>query len=483
MKAEESRDMKVCLLNDSFPPVIDGVANVVQNYASVMTDEKLAEAAVATPEYPGADYDIYPYKVYPYQSFDTTEIVKGYRAGNPLALHTINELGHFSPDIIHSHCPFSSTVMARLLRVDTGAPIVFTYHTKFDADIKRALKAKFLQKEAVNLIIRNVSACDEIWTVSKGAGEDLKELGYEGEYHVVNNGVDFAKGKADEKAVKDATNGFDLPEDIPMFLFVGRLMDYKGLPLIADALKKLSEAGIDYRMVFVGGGADAEKLQQDFMDAGIAVDIADGEEHAITEGHSGMTGRVIFTGPIYDREVLKAWNSRGDLFIFPSTYDTNGIVVRESAACGTASVLIKNSCAAEGITDGRNGYLIDETADSLAALLERLASRRDEMHRVGDCAMNEIYISWETSVRQAVDRYAEIIDNQRPGHGLLLPHRETMNELMDELHEDLSEGSQKLKKLPQNIYAGMMSNVNTVLDEAEGFGTSMHELVRDLLRR
>ena len=49
--------------------------------------------------------------------------------------------------------------------------------------------------------------------------------------------------------------------------------------------------------------------------------------------------------------------------------DTNGLVVREAAACGLASVLIKDSCAAEGITDGRNGFVIDENADAMASLL------------------------------------------------------------------------------------------------------------------
>ena len=42
---------KVCLLNDSFPPVIDGVANTVVNYATVIQRE-LGEAIVATPKYP-----------------------------------------------------------------------------------------------------------------------------------------------------------------------------------------------------------------------------------------------------------------------------------------------------------------------------------------------------------------------------------------------------------------------------------------------
>ena len=74
----------ISLLNDSFPPVIDGVANVVMNYAKILQEEKLADVMVATPAYPGAEYHSYHYWVVPYQSFDTTKIVKGYRAGNPL---------------------------------------------------------------------------------------------------------------------------------------------------------------------------------------------------------------------------------------------------------------------------------------------------------------------------------------------------------------------------------------------------------------
>ena len=37
--------MKVTLLNDSFPPVIDGVANVVMNYAKILQEEKLADVS------------------------------------------------------------------------------------------------------------------------------------------------------------------------------------------------------------------------------------------------------------------------------------------------------------------------------------------------------------------------------------------------------------------------------------------------------
>ena len=98
-----------------------------------------------------------------------------------------------------------------------------------------------------------------------------------------------------------------------------------------------------------------------------------------------------------------------DMFLFPTTYDTNGIVVREAAACGLGSVLINGSCAAEGIEDRRNGYLIDENAPSMAEAVKDLIANIDLAHKIGENAMNEIYIPWDESVRKAYERYKAVI--------------------------------------------------------------------------
>ncbi|MBR7044408.1 MAG: hypothetical protein IKI23_01945 [Lachnospiraceae bacterium] len=55
--------MKVCLLNESFPPVLDGVANVLINYANYLQKDFGASVIVGTPRYPGADYNKYDYPV------------------------------------------------------------------------------------------------------------------------------------------------------------------------------------------------------------------------------------------------------------------------------------------------------------------------------------------------------------------------------------------------------------------------------------
>ena len=445
--------MKVCLLNDSFPPVIDGVVNVMQNYAEHLMSDHGASVMVGTPEYPDATYDDYPYPVIPYPSINTSAMTSGYRTGNPFDGKAVSEMSAFRPDIIHSHCPASATVIARLLREQTEAPIIFTYHTKYDIDIERFFKVKAAAKEGVKAMVSNIEACDDVWVVSRGAGESLKALGYTGDYRVANNGVDFARGRVADELVSKATDGYDLPEGIPVFLFVGRMMTYKGIPIILDALSKLDKQGLDFRMVFIGKGPDMELFKKRSSELGLM-----GE---------GLRDKVIFTGPIYDRDVLRAWNTRADLFLFPSTFDTNGLVVREAAACGLASVLVKGSCAAEGITDGRNGFLIEENADSMATLLAEVSGDLSHLHQVGSCAMDEIYLSWESCVSDAYDRYQEILEAKHLGE---LPQKPKMpSDYLVSMTAGMMSEQDKIRTAwrdffgdIQNAAAGMMENIQEV---------------------
>ncbi len=51
-----TQKLNICLMNDSFPPIIDGVANAVINYANIINNE-LGRATVVTPLYPGVEDD------------------------------------------------------------------------------------------------------------------------------------------------------------------------------------------------------------------------------------------------------------------------------------------------------------------------------------------------------------------------------------------------------------------------------------------
>ena len=309
----------------------------------------------------------------------------------------------------------------------------------------RNVKLKAIADESIKAMVSNIEACDDIWVVSRGAGESLKALGFQGDYRVMNNGVDFSRGRVEDSLVEEVTKDYDLPKGIPVFLFVGRMMTYKGLPLILDALKLLYEDGQDFRMVFVGKGPDRQLLE-------------------VQAEKLGISAKCIFAGPEYDRNRLRAWNTRADLFLFPSTFDTNGLVVREAAACALPSVLIKGSCAAEGITDGRNGYVIEESAVAMAELLKSASKNLDTVHTVGVNAMNEIYLSWEDCVSEAYQRYEEILEAKARGT-LPVKKLQPTDYLVSVTAHRLSE-HEKLRRLGRELFndfketaVGMMENI------------------------
>ena len=425
------KNKTICLLNDAFPPVIDGVANAVFNYARILERDH-THALVVTPHMPGTDDSAYDFSVVRYPSIDTRKLF-GYVTGYPFSPEAAHEVEAQNVALLHTHCPVTSCLLARQLSEAYDLPLVLTWHTKYDIDIANAVKSRLLQEGALQALLRNVNACDEIWTVSKGAGENLRSIGYEGDYIVMPNGVDLPREKVSEDFIAETTSGYDLPPGVPCFLFIGRMMWYKGLRIILDALKSLDTDGTDFRMVFVGGGGDEKEVR------------AYAEELKLGR-------KLIFTGPVYDREELRAWYSRADLFLFPSTFDTNGLVVREAAASDTASVIVAGSCASEGVADNINGFLIDENADSLAAKLKELCAQPERMKAAGEGAGNDLYVSWTDAVARAYDRYGTVIDNYKSGvYGRRDPIRGSWMQSHGELMQILGDIDAAGKTLKRDI--------------------------------
>ena len=384
----------ICLLNDSFPPIIDGVSNTVANYARVIASRGNG-VCVVTPGNIDADDSAFNFPVIRYSGINLTKQI-GYTMGNPFSPSLLRKVTSMDVGLLHSHCPAISNFVAMELRAALNVPIILTYHTKFDIEIKKSLKSYFLVKSTINMLVDSVSSCDELWVVSRGAGENIRSLGYKGDYVVMNNGVDMKKHRADDALVHEVSSPYDLPAGVPVFLFVGRMQWYKGIRIILDALAALNAKDIDFRMVFVGKGLEEDEIKK-------------------YTAQLGLDRKCCFTGPVYDREKLAAWYTRADLFLFPSTFDTNGLVVREASACSLGSVLVKDSCASEGVQDGIDGLLIDENAESLAACLMNVIDHPEMMRRIGQAASENLYLSWDDAVSCAMERYEIVMDNYHSG--------------------------------------------------------------------
>ncbi len=382
---------KIALLNDSFPPKIDGVANTVYNYAKLLCDRD--DITVITPYYPNVE-DNYNFNVDRYFSFPASKRI-GYRVGNPMAFTNFKYFFKKNKfDIIHVHSPFASGVLSRIIRRKETVVIV-TYHTKFEEDFQKRLKTSFMQKIATRFIRSNIEACDEVWTVSDGAAQSLRAIGYSGPYFVMPNGTDMPKGKAPESHISAVCEKYGIPAGIPLVLFVGRMMWYKNVRLTMDACAEAKKRGFKFFALFVGDGYDRPDMIKYAKDIGI----------------DDVTS---FPGATTDRADLYALYSRATVFSFPSSYDTSGLVVKEAAACACPSILLRGSCASEGVVDGFSGYIADEeTSASVTQQLIKVLSNPDKAAEIGINAQEHVYVSWSDSVEKASARYDFLLEQKR----------------------------------------------------------------------
>jgi glycosyltransferase involved in cell wall biosynthesis len=380
--------------NDSFTPVMDGVTNVVKNYAYWL-DKKYGESYVATPAYPGyIDREEFP--VLRYYSIPLKKR-EPYRIG--LELLDINfrsTIKNISFDIVHAHCPFTSGAIAQQIARKKNIPIVATFHSKFYDDFKQVLKIDAFAKFCTRIVIDFFNRMDQVWTVSKGAADTLREYGYKGHIEVVPNGTDFDIPDNMEKLIEKTEKKLGINSSDLVFLFVGQHIWQKNIKLLVDSLNYIKEQ-IPYKMFFVGDGYAKEELESYVQELGLG-------------------GKVFFLGKILDRNYLRSLFARADLFLFPSVYDNAPIVVREAAAVGTPSLVIAKSNAAEGIVDNVNGFLSDNDSISYSKRIIEIIRKRDELKNIGNKAQATIYRNWESIVDEVYERYMGIIESYNRKH-------------------------------------------------------------------
>jgi glycosyltransferase involved in cell wall biosynthesis len=375
--------------NESFPPIVDGVANVVKNYAYWL-NKKYSSCCVVTPKHPDA-VDNYEYPVYRYSSVKVPTRHE-YRFGLP-QMHTSFwlDLKRIPFDIVHAHCPFTSGLAARSIARKRDIPMVATFHSKYKDDFKAALKSDVIVEGVLQMIASFYESADEVWTVNDASVETLREYGYQGDVYIMENGCDIDIRYPSPETDALVESRFGIPAKMPLFMYIGQHIWQKNLKMVIEALGALHNKGEKFHMLFVGDGARRADMERMVADL-------------------GMTDCVTFAGRIQDRDLVASIYLRSSAMLFPSMYDTSSLVPREAAACGCPTVLVRGSSTAQGITDGDNGFLIDNNAAALAETIAYILHQPDRARQVGDSARSTVYRSWEDAVDIAYQRYLYLID-------------------------------------------------------------------------
>lgn len=380
--------MKVLEVLDSFYPQIDGPINCIVNIAKTLNNKNLADVDLLVPKYK-KEVNVEGVNIF---RCPTVKGPEGYMMCLPQLNKSIKKLIR-NYDLIHVHSPFPLGRYAINVAKKYNIPTLFTIHTKYKSDFERMLKSKALQNFMLRYIMQPVNKSDYVLSVSNGASETLKEYGYKGKnIFVIRNGTDMKPCPSNEKIEKELIEKYDLKDNV-VFLFVGRIVENKNIQFSLDVLRKMKEKFDKFKFLIVGSGNYEDKLKK------------------LVEEYN-LQNNVVFVGKVIDRDVLASFYKVADLFLFPSTFDTCGIVVIEAAANKLASVLIENSCASELVENGKNGLTYPENLSVWAEELLKIVHLKSKMKSLGEEAFNSVYFKWEDVAVKYYEFYQKVLNKK-----------------------------------------------------------------------
>jgi UDP-glucose:(heptosyl)LPS alpha-1,3-glucosyltransferase len=209
--------------------------------------------------------------------------------------------------------------------------------------VKRAEKGVFTSARLKAVICNSRMVKQEIVRRFGTADEKL---------HVIYNGVNLEQFHPRlRKHRHDLRARFGIPNDAPLFLFVGSGFERKGVAAALDALARLPKNAF---LLVVGRDRKSKQYQKRARGLGLAE-------------------RAIFVGSQAD---VKPFYGAADALVLPTLYDPFPNVALEAMASALAVVTSTKSGAAEVVTDGRSGYVCDALdRDALAAAMLELCNR------------------------------------------------------------------------------------------------------------
>jgi glycogen synthase len=397
--------MRVLLLSWEYPPrIVGGLGRHVYHLATTLASLG-AKVHVVTKDYPGApEYEesegVHIYRVVSYPPDVPQEEWVSWTLQFNVALlekavALINDLKNVN--VIHAHDWLVAHAAASLKHA-YRIPLVATVHaTEFGrhqghlpGPMNKLIHQIewWLTFESVRTICCSQYMMDQITQIFELPADKVD---------VIPNGIDFASFKRDVSV--DLYKKKYVPPGDKLVFFVGRLVYEKGVQTVIEAMPLLMDRIPNMTFVVAGSGPHLNELKSLVSDF-------------------DLNEKVKFVGHM-DTDTLCAFYKSADLTVVPSLYEPFGMVVLESMAMGTPTIVADTGGLSEIVVHEETGLKFEPgNPNSLAeAMLRILQDSRlaDRLTSDAVAYMGEQY-SWERITRRTLEVYhrAELDYEYRP---------------------------------------------------------------------
>lgn len=358
----DTKKLRVLQVNKMYYPATGGVERLVQQIAEGLNERTDMKVLVCRKKGKGQTDVINGVEVHRASSL-------GVYFSMPVSFSFFRQLRQMSRDcdVIHLHMPFPLGDLGILLSGFKGK-VVVSWHS----DVVRQKKLMILYRPIMERLLKRA---DAIIVATRGHIDGSAYLGpYKDKCVVVPYGVsEYLRKKAEESAPKKYVPG--APTE---FLFVGRLVYYKGCDVLLRAFARVPNA----RLVMVGNGILLEELQK----------LAD---------ELGISSRVRFETDLPDSKMALAFE-QCDVFVLPSVERSEafGLVQIEAMAYGKPVI---NTWLKSGVPyvslNGKTGCTVNPgDVEALAEVMKKLAADPALREQYGKAAKERVKTHFTTEL-------------------------------------------------------------------------------------
>ena len=341
--------MRVLFVSDVYFPRVNGVSTSIRTFRSDLTQLGV-ETLLVAPAYPGAAEDGDP------------SIIRVASGGVPMdpedrrfkrrALRAaLNRDLAARVDLVHIHTPFIAHYAAARFAREHGLPLVATYHTFFEdylhhyvpilpRAIGRALARRFTLsqcRDVAELISPSAPMRDALLAYGVTTPIEVLPTGMPAESFVRGDGAKFRRQ-------------FGIPAGKPLLVYVGRVAYEKNIDFLVRMFAKLRARRPDALLVIAGEGPARESLTRQARELGLG-------------------GAVKFIGYLDRRTDLPGCYAAGDVFVFASRTETQGLVLLEAMAQGTPVVSTAELGTRSILTPECGAFVAPEDEEAFASVV------------------------------------------------------------------------------------------------------------------
>ena len=294
----------------------------------------------------------------------------------------------FQPHILHAHTASPDGYVGLLLRKEFSLPLVVSLRGS-DVNVY-----PYRDRWTFYLTQKVISEADRLTAVSgalKAAAEEIAKP--RSDIAVVYTGCDLDRFSFHEALRKEFRHRLGIPPESPMLIFIGHILQAKGIFELFDAFLIARQGHPDLHLVMIGSGDDLPVIKRKAEQ---------------------VLGYMHFLGT-RPHDEIPGWLSAADILVLPSWREGLPNVVVEAMACERSVVATRVGGIPEAVVNGECGILVEkqnvqELADAIIHLLDN-DKDRERMGLRGREVVEERF-SWEKNAVETLHVYREVLNGR-----------------------------------------------------------------------